>query len=206
MKTAEATKKILMVGYQRRYDSEFLRLKGYVNATDEKPWKIQLSSADPVSANWDTFKPEDLKYVLWNSICHEFDILCWIYPNSQISFKLIKAMPNSGVYILGEITHDFGPTTSFEIRHEKAHWKSYDNIVKVYSGLSREPEVFGHEFIVPKKGVYWEAYDNAYKRELEFFARLVKGEAYEPGLMKTYLKTYNLHVDACRFIDEQASG
>jgi hypothetical protein len=100
----------------------------------------------------------------------------------------------------------FWPTTSFEIRHEKAYWKSYDNIVKVYCRLSREPEVFGHEFIVPKKGVYWEAYDNAYKRELEFFARLVKGEAYEPGLMKTHLKTYNLHMDACRFIDEQASG
>jgi predicted dehydrogenase len=58
MKTAEATKKILMVGYQRRYDSEFLRLKGYVNATDEKPWKINCSSADPSPANRDTSKPE----------------------------------------------------------------------------------------------------------------------------------------------------
>jgi len=203
MKTAEATKKILMVGYQRRFDSEFLRLKGYVNATDEKPWKIQLLSADPVPASWDTSKPQDLKHVLWNSICHEFDMLCWIFPKSKMTFKSIKAMPNSGVYILGEVHHEFGVVTAFEIRHEKAHWKSYDNIVKVYSGLSRDAEVFGHEFVVPEKGVYWEAYDDAYKRELEFFARLVKGEAYEPGLMKTYLKTYNLHMQACKFIDEQ---
>jgi len=129
MKTALATKKILMLGYNRRWEDEFRRMKGYVRTIDIFPYKITMTSTDPVPAKYNTFDNKDLKFVVGQSLSHEIDLIAWTFPNSEIVFDVIEPLEKSGVYLKGRAIHSIGQVTQIEIKHQKGNLKEYTNKV-----------------------------------------------------------------------------
>eukprot|EP00605_Chrysophyceae_sp_TOSAG23-4_P001090 GSChrysophyteH1.ASY1.ANO1.1196.1 assembled CDS len=63
---------VLMVGFQRRFDAEFLRCRDFIRrCTSVK--EIFIESCDPVEPN------TDMGFVFRNSVCHDIDLLGFLY-------------------------------------------------------------------------------------------------------------------------------
>ena len=88
-----------------------------------KPKSLIFRTRDPVhNCEEDTQKnKQDLDKVISNSISHEIDLLCWLFPQSSIKFLTVKGMPNCGAWIEGIAEHSNQESTNFCIDFTKEY-------------------------------------------------------------------------------------
>ena len=117
------------VGFQRRRDTEYMRAKRHCE-------RHRVSSAvflaeDPWDAEQDTeADARTLCGVLRNSLCHEFDLLHWLWPGGHVALLRVEGRPQSGAFVAGAVRHaDGGGETHFEIRFSKGHPTHYAQLL-----------------------------------------------------------------------------
>jgi predicted dehydrogenase len=70
-----------MVGFQRRFDEQFLAAREFMQRLVTPPSTIVVHAADPVNDLRDTQTDSAfLKHIISNSVVHDIDILAWIVP------------------------------------------------------------------------------------------------------------------------------
>ena len=109
------------VGFQRRHDSEYLR--ACAHCATHAVRRAVFVAEDPWDADANTVKdPEQLRNVLRNSLCHEFDLLGWFWPESRVELSQVEPRADSGAFVAGMVHHpDGAPSTNFEIHFSKGH-------------------------------------------------------------------------------------
>ena len=207
---------VLMVGFQRRFDKEFLRLKAFAASHgSDNIAHLHFESHDPVPAN------VDMPFVLRNSVIHEIDLLNWVFPNSKVSFdskqnsRSSTDAKTSSIILVGAVTHQSGARTTFEVIYSKAH-TSYVQRVTVHANPTptlpaASTQVFGYDYTppYPQNGGEATLYHAAYQRELEEFHHMVTQNAEQcPGhkaaeeeLLRSYERTFDSLDDALVALD-----
>jgi len=93
----------LQVGFQRRYDREYQSAREYCRR--HLVHTVELTAQDPWDAEQDTNDPEQLCAVLRNSLCHEFDLLGFLFPSAQsVELSAVEPRPRSGAFVAGILT------------------------------------------------------------------------------------------------------
>ena len=72
-----------------------------------------------------------LRGVLCNSLCHEFDLLSWLWPSSAVELRVVEPRANSGAFVAGAVSHPGGSATEFEIHFSKGHKKHYGQLIQL---------------------------------------------------------------------------
>ena len=91
-----------------------------------------FTAEDPWDADQDTeSNPEQLVGVLRNSLCHEFDLLGWLWPDSTVTLSHVEPRSNSGAFIAGTVHHAGGASTAFEVHFSKGHSTHYGQLVEL---------------------------------------------------------------------------
>lgn len=207
-RAAAASGKALMVGFHRRFDQEFVRLKHHVDRTTAASAgnsaggigsgikHIVVESRDPV--------PPDARmgFVLRNSCCHDVDMLCWLFPESMLTFAhggdagggpaLVAA--TSTINLAGTLVHKDGSSTSVAINYCKGHG-SYVQRVTVDS------RCFGYDHCgpYPSNGGCAALFGDAYAAQWRAFHALVSnnnngtadGKAAQAELLRGYQQTFD---------------
>ena len=150
----------LVVGFQRRFDPEFLRAKAFVEGkASGRPGSVAIESRDPVPA------VDDMAFVFNNSCCHDIDMLNWLLPDAV---KLIwetasRSSAGSVVEMAGKAVFADGGETVVSISYCKEH-PSYVQRVTV------DGQCFGYDFKPAEGQMECEIYAGAYKAQWKFFA------------------------------------
>ena len=154
------TSSALVVGFQRRFDAEFIRAKEHaMGKNGGRPNYIAIESRDPVPA------VEDMAFVFNNSCCHDIDMLVWLLPD-MVSLKwdvLSRSSTHSTVEMSGKAIFAEGGETAVSISYSKDH-TSYVQRVTV-DGIS-----FGYDFRPADGQMECDVYAEAYKSLWKFFS------------------------------------
>ena len=156
---------VLMIGFQRRFDKEFLRCKEDIRLSGQMPHEILIESFDPVPAD------PDMPFVVNNSMCHDVDLLSWLLPEYDAVTTVtwtegkIVAPEKSSVRLIGEIQTS-NQTIKVVISYSKCH-ESYVQRVTV------DGKKYGYDFTAPNGESCAAVYTNAYVRQFERFVELV---------------------------------
>ena len=206
-RAAVAAGRVLMVGFHRRYDQEFIRLKQHVDRVAAAAAAaaggggvggaikhVVVESRDPVPAD------ARMGFVLRNSVCHDVDMLCWLFPASTLTFAYgagagpAVVAANSTINLAGTVQHPDGSTTSVAINYCKEH-PSYVQRVTVDS------QCFGydHHAPYPADGGCAALFKDAYAAQWRAFHTLVHSsgggsagcKAAQAELLRGYQKTFD---------------
>jgi len=157
---------VLMVGFQRRFDKEFLHAKHdmerVLSSGGEMPHEILIESFDPVPAEL------DMSFVVNNSMCHDVDLLAWLLPASASltwTEGTIVALDKSSVRLIGEIQMS-NQTTRVVISYTKCH-ASYVQRITV------DAKTYGYDFTAKDGESCAAVYNDAYVQQFERFIQLV---------------------------------
>lgn len=189
LKLKHSVPPVLMVGFHRRFDPEFLRAKQVCASTP--PSSILIESRDPVSAD------SDLAFVLRNSMCHDVDLIHWLFSGdhdtngvtatipSEVSIQFIACVTDvrtSHIELTGQVTVNRpAPQRPLSIYLKIVYCKEHTSYVQkcVLDGV-----IFGYDF-VPEVGALnpYHIYQSAYTAQWECFARLIREaeETQSPG-------------------------
>ena len=161
---------VLMVGFQRRFDKEFLRAKkdielSIASSDGEMPHEILIESFDPVPAEL------DMPFVVNNSMCHDVDLLSWLLPTSTtLTWTEGTVVPEkSSVRLIGEIqttTLTCNQTTRVVISYTKCH-ESYVQRVTV------DGKTYGYDYTAKDGESCAAVYNDAYVQQFKHFIQLV---------------------------------
>ena len=185
---------VLMVGFHRRFYADFIKCREYCSASRVK--KVTIRSLDPVPAE------SDMLFVLRNSVCHDVDMLGFLFPDSDVAFTSSNTSPqNSGIELSGTISLQSGESVAFDIVYAKCH-ASYVQEVAVESADGTK--MFG------KDCTEWdqtccEMYASAYRSQWREFNRRVLNPGLENATMRSqrmqsYAKTFTRLEDAARHL------
>lgn len=177
--TAFKQSPVLMVGFHRRFDSEFLRAKQ--SCRTRFPQQILIESRDPVPAEC------DLPFVLRNSMCHDIDLVHWLLSDdtdlvpSAVSVLFTACSTDvrtSHIELTGRvtITRPVSPPTTTEppiyIDLKIIYCKENKSYVQkcVLDGI-----IFGYDFHPPEGAQNpFFIYEAAYTAQWECFASLIR--------------------------------
>jgi myo-inositol 2-dehydrogenase/D-chiro-inositol 1-dehydrogenase len=187
--------RVLMVGFHRRFDDEFCRLKRRVDAlraSGDVPRRVTIESFDPVPAD------PNLAFVLRNSCCHDVDVVCWLFPDANIEWlaETKRLDPKtSTIEIDARATHGDGRTTEVLLRYRK-EWPSYVQRVTVDSLC------FGYDHAgpYPQSSGCCGVYETAYVAQLQEFASQVaaRDEAAQKAQCAGYERSFACLEDAAQ--------
>ena len=162
---------VLMVGFHRRFDNEFIRAKQACYL--DLPRYIVIESRDPVPAE------TDLPFVLKNSMCHDVDLVHWLLGGVDdrtvsIEFtscntdKRISLIEFSGLITVKSRKED--QTINLKLQYCK---ESLSYVQKcILDGV-----IFGYDFEPPKGSANpYDIYQNAYISQWECFAGLIRDD------------------------------
>ena len=166
-----------MVGFHRRFDIEYVKAKEYVeNWTgngENLISSILIESYDPVPAD------EGLHYVVYNSICHDVDILyfiCGFDADIKVNSTNVEDKSESSIRINGTINSNI----EFVIRYKKVHPSYVQRIT------FNDEKSFGYDYSgEPCCGIY----ADAYKKQWQSFVENVK--SLDPDSNKERLLQYS---------------
>ncbi len=147
----------LMVGFQRRFASEFLRAKAKVATA--RPRRVEIESRDPVPA------VADMAFVVNNSMCHDIDMLNWLLPGSAgIEWDTAeRSAARSSVELRGRVVFAEGPAVDIKVSYSKEH-ASYVQRVVV------DGQCFGYDFRPADGEMECAIYADAYRAQWKHFA------------------------------------
>jgi predicted dehydrogenase len=155
--TADAPPPVLMIGFQRRFDPEFLRAFKSVRAQTRSPRAVQVTSLDPVPAD------PDMAFVVNNSVCHDVDLLLWLWPRATITWDdptscRVVDLTRSALLLSGKLWHENGETTNVSITYAK-------QAASYVQRLTVDGVEFGHNYPhSPCCEVYATAYVSLWRR------------------------------------------
>jgi len=195
---------VVMVGFHRRFDTQFLKAKEYLraNAVDT----VCISSFDPVP-------PEpNLEFVVQNSMCHDVDLLYFLWPdattilltNAHINDASASAITLSGKIVLGENAKG---DVSFTIQYKKQHPSYVQKVAFAKDG--RGSAEFGYDFVAEEGEPFCNVYREAYTRQWEEFVELCNksssGQSVEDAnvvRMQGYARSFTLMKTAASMVKE----
>lgn len=167
---------VVMVGFHRRFDVEYIKAKEYVeNWTgngENLISSILIESYDPVPAD------EDLHHVVYNSICHDVDTLyfiCGFDADVNIHSTTIEDKSESSIRITGTINNNI----DFVIKYKKVHPTYVQRIT--FNG----EKSFGYDY---NGEPCCNVYADAYKKQWQSFVGNVK--CVDPDSNKERLMQY----------------
>ena len=187
---------VVMVGLQRRFDSNFLRCRDFVRENPTKFHSIVIESRDPVEAD------KDMAFVMRNSVCHDIDMLGFLFDFDEvITFTSGKSNPvNSAIELEANLVLKVSKkrkrnyTTNnhvlVKIIYSKCH-ESYLQKVTINT-LDGKVHSFGYDYR-NWKGTFCEVYAPAYAAQWSHFASLIQdGESAEESAerLSSYEKTF----------------
>ena len=150
----------LLVGFQRRFDAEFLRAKAFVNRKKSgRPQRLKIESRDPVPAL------EDMEFVFNNSCCHDIDMINWLLPEDTVELEwetAVRKSDRSVVEMSGKAIYADGEYTEVIISYCKEHTSYVQRVVI-------DGKCFGYDFHPAPGQMECEIYANAYKAMWAFF-------------------------------------
>ena len=146
IKTAQQTSKVLQLGFHRRESSSYQKLKSVCLRKSGYPRSLIFRTRDPVfNCQEDTQKnQQDLDTIITQSVCHEIDLLSWLFPEGSIKFSVVKGMPNCGVWMEGTVEHNNGESTSICIDFTKEYSYYTQEIYMVDN--ENKTQLFGHDY------------------------------------------------------------
>jgi predicted dehydrogenase len=200
MQQAQASMKIVLVGFHRRFESEFIlakkTLRDRITSKNELPSLVRVHSYDPITTGHDSWVKSELRFVMAQSMCHDVDMSLFIFDNDiDITWLQILPMPHSGAIAKGLITYKDGRTLNLELVYRRENPNYYQKVELFYEAEKIE---FGHEYDLSTgtskfKNIFGsEIYEQAYIDQFEYFWKLVKGEEYDAGLLRSYEKTFGV--------------
>ena len=178
-----------MVGFMRRFDSQFAEARAYVAERGAEVTSIVVESRDPVPAC------EDMAFVLANSCSHDLDMVNWLFPRARALTVDSAAVTDAGVSGLTiKLTVDTGNSSSnvsAEIRYAKCH-PTYLQLVHVHCGAD-DVRTFGYDHTPAGSGVpFCALYEDAYKRQFAAFVDLAAGRVdRSDDLLHSYARTFD---------------
>jgi predicted dehydrogenase len=213
---------VVMIGFQRRFADEFIRARDYVHhriANQEAIRFVEIESRDPVDA------VADLSFVLKNSMCHDIDLLSWIFPSdtTQGDFKTavkftscVTDVNTSLIELHGVVNVETTMATQtipLKITYSKAHYSSYVQKINI------DGESFGYDYLAPEGEPFCAVYADAYQKQWRLFIDQVKvamtwakgdgggwkgsSEEVEVAMrMASYAKTFKALEDADKLLSE----
>jgi len=184
---------VLMVGFHRRFDSEFLRAKEAICAGLSVA-SCLLRACDPCPKATQGFE-----FVLNNSVCHEIDMLSWLWPASTIEWTRLgegSALEDStsGILLIGKLQHGEGNSTNVRIEYRKTS-PHYTNV------LMLDGNKFGYENF--RETPCCSLYNNAYVAQWRRFTDLCSGVEAESAVEEAsrltgYSRSFRWLHQACR--------
>lgn len=206
---AREAQRVLMVGLQRRFDSEYIRAKAHVHAlldAGTPPSRVVFESRDPVPAH------PDPHFVLSNSVVHDLDALAWIFDAEGTTFDVSHARAGAGNAFDIEVSIHHGGSgdnggsggsggdvTRASVVMSKDH-PSYVQRVVV------DGDTFGHDLEWPSGNAahqglppWFVLYVSALEAEFRAFADAIVDASLSPdvaaanaGRVATYTRTFDL--------------
>ena len=199
---------VVMVGFHRRFDSQFVEAKRFVrmNRVDT----VCITSFDPVP-------PEpNLEFVVKNSMCHDLDMLFFLWPDAErveltkacIDDASTSAISLSGKIVLGE---NAGDSVLFTIHYKKQH-SSY--VQKVAFTSSSGASEFGYDFVAKEAEPCCNLFRDAYITQWDEFVGLCANASGGHSMgsanlnrMKGYARSFRLMKLAANMVkDLQTAG
>ena len=185
---------VVMVGFHRRFDTQFLKAKEYLRSNTVHT--VCIKSFDPVP-------PEpNLEFVVQNSMCHDLDMLYFLWPdattilitNAHINDARASAISLSGKIVFGKNAKD---DVSFTIQYKKQHPSYVQKVAFEKNGkISAE---FGYDFVAKEGEPCCNLFREAYIRQWEEFVQLCNkssnGQSVEDAnvvRMKGYARSFAL--------------
>ena len=185
---------VLMVGFHRRFHADFIKCRHRCLQPDVT--KVTIRSLDPVPAD------SDMLFVLRNSVCHDVDMLGYLFPgdDAALTFSSAAISPDTSAINLSGVIACGERIVQFDIVYAKCH-PSYVQEVIVETSTG-ETLTYGEDF----KSAQWrstccEMYELAYRTQWATFASLVlNGEenCERERRMKSYDTTFARLEDAAK--------
>ena len=196
--------RICIVGFHRRFDTEFMKAKetilSRIKEKNQLPTHIKISSHDPIWTNHNSFVKADLLRTMQQSCCHDVDMSHFLLDSEcDIKFTNTIPLPHSGSLTTGDIIYKDGRVVPLTISYRRENSHFYLQTAEIFYG--EEHLTFGHNFDISKstskhKSIFGsEVYTQAYIDQYSYFYKLIKGEAYNPNLLRSYQKTFQLWDD-----------
>jgi myo-inositol 2-dehydrogenase / D-chiro-inositol 1-dehydrogenase len=184
---------VVMVGFHRRFDAEYSLAKEYLdnwnNNGENLITNILIESFDPVPGDI------NLNFVVYNSICHDIDLLYFLYGSNaaiDISSLIIENVKESHMIINGIINENI----SFTIKYKKVHPTYVQQIT------FNDEKKFGYNYDgTPCCEVYAKAYKNQWKAFLEGIQHVDANANRER--MTEYSKTFKTVEYVAKLLAEQ---
>uniref|UniRef100_A0A0G4GYP1 Gfo/Idh/MocA-like oxidoreductase N-terminal domain-containing protein n=1 Tax=Chromera velia CCMP2878 TaxID=1169474 RepID=A0A0G4GYP1_9ALVE len=204
---------VMMVGFQRRFDSRVREAKKFIEANRQRVKRVVFLSDEPVPGPL----PDDLEQTLRNSCCHECDLVSFLFPSGDL--KVVEVV-RTGVNSL-RVCLDAGGVP-VEIRFAKGH-KEFANEIVVEANEEKEggenrKMMFGFRG-VPREartvggggdGQFWcDEYASAYKQMFRTFCDLSKGSeevVQMTGALRSHGRGFSLLEEVCGRWRERGGG
>ena len=172
---------IVMVGFHRRFDSEYLKAKEYLenwnNNGENLITDVLIESYDPVPPD------TDLTFVIHNSMCHDIDLLYFLYgADADVDIKIVKVENKKESYMI--VAGTINENIQFTIKYKKVHPTYVQQIT-----FNNEKK-FGYDY---NGTPCCDVYANAYKKQWNTFIDAIRNINVEANRERLfgYSKTFD---------------
>ena len=170
-----------MVGFHRRFDSEYLKAKEYLenwnNNGENLITDVLIESYDPVPPD------TDLTFVIHNSMCHDIDLLYFLYgADADVDIKIVKVENKKESYMI--VAGTINENIQFTIKYKKVHPTYVQQIT-----FNNEKK-FGYDY---NGTPCCDVYANAYKKQWNTFIDAIRNINVEANRERLfgYSKTFD---------------
>lgn len=163
----------LLVGFQRRFDGEFMRLKRDVEArmrSGEGVSAIVIESRDPVPAD------PNLLFVLRNSMCHDLDMASWLFSSLSefswaIEFGSCEVAEATSSIVLDARMTVCRTDRAEPVRHIDMRFQYSKLHTSYVQRVTMNGRLYGYDYSPPEDISFCTLYTEAYVSQWKQFSR-----------------------------------